>query len=115
MATEAEAAGATSRGGITGSIGTGVATAGDITDVGVLDLMHASADELERITNLGLAGCWLSRADLGRLARHSSGTPRTTGALSLAPGRCIAPTEEGWCACPANFLEVLQPDPNNHY
>jgi hypothetical protein len=32
----------------TGSIGTGVATAGDITGMGVLDLLHLSADELER-------------------------------------------------------------------
>ncbi len=77
-ATEAEPAGPTRRGSTTGSIGTGVATAGDITGMGVLDLLHVSAEELERTTSINEVGVVLVRQSMagrfGSIPMHSVGS-----------------------------------------
>ena len=62
----------------TGQVGVGIATVGDIRAMGVLDLLHASPDDLERTTSISDVGTVLVRESmagrLGAVPMHKVGS-----------------------------------------
>lgn len=63
---------------LTDQVGTGIATAGDIKTMGVLNLLHVTPDDLERITSISEVGTVLVRESMagrvGAIPMHNVGS-----------------------------------------